>query len=117
MKYKRKPRRTRKALPKLLREKVKAQFGGRCGYCGQRSEKLHVDHVIPHAYGGSDEESNLMPACPSCNSLKYKLSVESFRTRVHKHIATASRFGHSNSAAPNVMFFFEAVRILEKVEE
>jgi hypothetical protein len=32
--------------------------------------EFHIDHVLPTAKGGSDEEGNLQLACPSCNLSK-----------------------------------------------
>ncbi len=32
--------------------------------------RLEIEHVIPLAQGGSDDESNLWLACPLCNSHK-----------------------------------------------
>jgi hypothetical protein len=32
--------------------------------------RLHVDHIIPIACGGSDEEENLWLTCPICNGHK-----------------------------------------------
>jgi 5-methylcytosine-specific restriction endonuclease McrA len=47
---------------------------GRCARCGQTVEeddvKLVVDHVIPQAWGGSDDISNLQPLCQPCNGGK-----------------------------------------------
>src|SRR5574343_1436118 len=40
-----------------------------CCYCGSR-RYLTVDHVVPQSGGGSDEDSNLITACKSCNSRK-----------------------------------------------
>jgi len=37
-----------------------------CHRCGQPAES--VDHIVPHALGGSDELDNLRPACLSCNA-------------------------------------------------
>ena len=45
-----------------------------CVYC-ERPIRLHdraVEHFIPVARGGGDEASNLLPACPPCNSSKGK---------------------------------------------
>lgn len=39
-----------------------------CGYCGAYATT--VDHRIPKARGGTDDESNLMAACLRCNSGK-----------------------------------------------
>lgn len=47
---------------------------GLCVYCGELADTN--DHVRPRAYGGSDEEENLVPACRSCNSRKSTLPAE-----------------------------------------
>lgn len=43
-----------------------------CAYCGARpgSERLHVDHLVPVAKGGSDNLENLCCACDTCNTRK-----------------------------------------------
>lgn len=40
-----------------------------CQYCGHRGNvlTLHVDHVVPTSRGGTDNPSNLVTACWSCN--------------------------------------------------
>jgi 5-methylcytosine-specific restriction endonuclease McrA len=45
-------------------------FGNRCLWCGNDSERLTVDHVIPVSLGGTSDISNLQPLCFSCNSRK-----------------------------------------------
>ena len=42
--------------------------GYRCRYCGQPAST--VDHIIPKAHGGTDDRSNLVACCRSCNSVK-----------------------------------------------
>lgn len=42
--------------------------GHTCAYCGRTATT--VDHVIPKARGGTDDESNLVAACVRCNSGK-----------------------------------------------
>jgi hypothetical protein len=52
--------------------KARAVFhrdGGRCRTCG-KSDKLHVDHIIPRAKGGSDSMDNLWLLCDQCNLSK-----------------------------------------------
>jgi 5-methylcytosine-specific restriction endonuclease McrA len=56
------------------RDRLTAQAGYRCGYC-RPSEKLTstrliLDHLTPRKLGGSDDEDNLWPACPTCNEFK-----------------------------------------------
>ncbi len=41
-----------------------------CQYCGQRSARLTIDHVVPRFRGGEHAWSNLVAACPACNLRK-----------------------------------------------
>lgn len=43
-----------------------------CQYCGQRfsAQELTIDHLIPIALGGTNDDENLVAACLSCNSRK-----------------------------------------------
>lgn len=40
-----------------------------CQYCGS-TRKLTIDHVVPRSKGGSDDWTNLVVACSSCNTKK-----------------------------------------------
>jgi 5-methylcytosine-specific restriction endonuclease McrA len=58
----------------MLRERIRAEAGDRCGYC-QSSQQyvlspLEIDHIIPQALGGTDHPDNLWLACHLCNSYK-----------------------------------------------
>ena len=59
-----------------LRQKIVEQSGNCCGYClGEQRyifAPLEVDHLLPIAEGGTDDEENLWLACPLCNSYKGK---------------------------------------------
>lgn len=48
---------------------------GKCYYChikfGNGKRAYHVDHIVPLTRGGSNEPSNLVLACVSCNSSKH----------------------------------------------
>jgi 5-methylcytosine-specific restriction endonuclease McrA len=55
-------------------ESLSERLRQRCGYC-QSLQKyvlgiLEIEHIIPKAAGGSDEEENLWLACRLCNSYK-----------------------------------------------
>lgn len=43
-----------------------------CQYCGRKSPEvvLEVDHIVPRAGGGSDDQINLRTSCWDCNSGK-----------------------------------------------
>jgi hypothetical protein len=59
----------RTSLSKRTRFEVFKRDGFRCVYCGSTPNDgpLHVDHVDPVAEGGSDDLTNLVTACASCN--------------------------------------------------
>jgi 5-methylcytosine-specific restriction endonuclease McrA len=53
-----------------IQRQYKAQRG-KCYYCSAKvGENYHVDHVVPLTRGGSNDPSNLVIACPSCNQSK-----------------------------------------------
>ena len=57
-----------------VRARVRAQAGDRYGYCRSPQRyvlgQLEIDHIIPTAAGGSDDEDNLWLACRLCNGFK-----------------------------------------------
>lgn len=63
--------------PKISKPKRKRTFekcNGKCAYCGKQltleASDTCVDHVIPIAKGGNNEDKNLVMACRRCNSSK-----------------------------------------------
>lgn len=54
--------------------RVRALAKNRCGYCLSPQylvmARLEIEHIIPLARGGSNEEENLWLACPICNRYK-----------------------------------------------
>ncbi len=62
------------AISLTLREKIMAEARYRCGYCQTQqivvNFLLEVDHIIPTATGGSDDEENLWLSCTACNRYK-----------------------------------------------
>ena len=46
---------------------------GKCAYCAGQllyNDPWHIDHIVPLAKGGSNDESNLTLACALCNVKK-----------------------------------------------
>ena len=78
---------------RILRAQVFAKTDGVCWWCGGRIEHgltmrdgwighwATVDHIIPKAEGGTDDLSNLVPSCQSCNTVKHKHTVPRFREK------------------------------------
>lgn len=54
---------------------------GGCAYCLTDGVRLTRDHDIPLVRGGSNDISNIVPACGPCNSSKGTLTGDEFRTR------------------------------------
>jgi hypothetical protein len=61
----------------LCGEPVDLYLYGRPGLFG--SDTVTVDHLVPQAFGGSDEPDNLMVAHAGCNSSRGTLPVETAR--------------------------------------
>jgi hypothetical protein len=57
-----------------LREKIRKDADNRCGYCRSPQKyvfaPLEIEHLMPIAKGGKDDEENLWLACPMCNNYK-----------------------------------------------
>lgn len=71
----------------------------RCYYCGGSIRTTaQVEHLDPLAYGGSTGFSNIMLACPSCNTAKGTLSERQYWKRLERSLAPA-RFSRLRNAA------------------
>lgn len=104
---------------KVNRQEVFDKLGGHCAYCGIeiKINKFQIDHVYPKAGGGSDEISNLMPACCSCNNYKSTMLLDRFREMLGEQISIlrrdrptfrlAERFGLVSCHYKPVTFYFE----------
>jgi AhpD family alkylhydroperoxidase len=65
---------TRRVVPAALAQRVRTAADNRCGYCLSPQHlvmaRLEIEHLVPLAKGGTDDESNLWLACPICNGHK-----------------------------------------------
>jgi hypothetical protein len=61
-------------ISKKLKTKICQQAQNRCGYClfpqSLNPTVLEIEHLLPTANGGTDEEENLWLACRLCNGYK-----------------------------------------------
>ncbi|MFH8926356.1 HNH endonuclease [Streptomyces pristinaespiralis] len=65
----------RDRIPDSVRRDVLA---ANCAYCGY-PWPTEVDHVHPYSRGGSDDRSNLAPACGTCNAEKLDFTPQEWR--------------------------------------
>lgn len=103
----------------------------RCGYCGRPVEykEMQIDHMMPQSspslstvivqgkkVNRTHHDSNLMPACGTCNHYKGALTVEGFRHRIrtlHERInknyiiKVARAFGIVHIIPFDGLFYFE----------
>ncbi len=66
-----------KSISKNKRHRIASKTDGRCFYCGDIG--ADIDHVIPKSKGGTNDISNLVIACKSCNRSKKDKSLDDFR--------------------------------------
>lgn len=61
-------------IPEEIRARIRTQANNQCGYCLSLQKYvlgiLEIEHIIPKAVGGTDDEENLWLACRLCNSYK-----------------------------------------------
>lgn len=109
----------RHRLTKSERMKILKKTDGHCAYCGCRIvyNEMQIDHVIPIYNGGEDTESNMLPACRSCNHYKGTSSLGAFRHKLEKMLDVlerdsvtykiAKRFGLVVPKPRKIVFYFE----------
>ena len=88
----------RKGLSKKLRFTIFARDGFACRYCGRQSDevKLVVDHLIPVAQGGGNEETNLLTSCEPCNQGKSDRTVAQAAPSETDRLRLAQEFQEQN---------------------
>ena len=52
-----------------------------CCYCGDDSQPLEMEHLMPSSLGGGTTKENIAGACKSCNSAKRDMTVIEFVNR------------------------------------
>lgn len=75
-----------------------AKTQGKCAYCGLElhwfEKPWEVEHMQPKGQDGSDEETNLVAACHTCNACKRNRTPEQYREKLlsefYQHLVDAS---------------------------
>lgn len=68
--------RKRVADYRMRKKQPSLPVGSTCAYCGKVANT--IDHIIPRSKNGSDDESNIVPCCKSCNSSKKDKDLADF---------------------------------------
>ncbi|MBE9011937.1 HNH endonuclease [Pseudanabaenaceae cyanobacterium LEGE 13415] len=70
----------RRSLSPQERTLVFQKTGGLCHICGgELDNRWTADHIKPVAKGGDNSINNFLPACSTCNRLKWHRSPEAIR--------------------------------------
>jgi 5-methylcytosine-specific restriction endonuclease McrA len=64
-------------------EELLRSHNGRCAYCGS-TERIEADHRTPLCRGGSNQISNILPACRPCNRRKHRKTEDEFRALLER---------------------------------
>lgn len=64
---------------RLTKREVFRRDSHTCQYCGSRSSRLTIDHVLPRHRGGDHTWDNLVTACADCNLRKGGRSLREAR--------------------------------------
>lgn len=84
----------RRTFTQVERAVVRRKCNGRCAYCGSvlPEKGWHVDHIQAHRRRGTNEMSNLNPACRTCNLFKHTYGLEGFREQLEAQIERARKY-------------------------
>lgn len=88
---------------------------GRCQYCGKKVSKnnFQLEHVIPQARGGKSNWTNIVCACPECNTKKRcRTPEEAGMTLMRKPFAPIT----ANSYSESIMQKFRALKHVNVTE-
>lgn len=72
---------------------------GRCAICGKfiPYDNFTIDHIIPLVKGGTNELSNLQPACNVCNFIKQDFLPEDLKNKLLEIILYQMRIDYDDS--------------------
>lgn len=91
----------RKGISKSVRFRIFARDGFTCRYCGMDSTRvvLVVDHVVPVAGGGTNDDENLITACESCNQGKSAKLLDQFAPTEEDRLRLSQELNEQRRAA------------------
>jgi len=101
------------AISKQTRLTVWLKYYKHCAYCGSEIEykSMQVDHIKAKILGGSDDISNLNPACFPCNNYKCHSSLEEFRRLTKQMLNDKLQYLFKSKTKMNVAINFGAIEL------
>ena len=87
---------------RLSRREVFARDGHVCVYCGERTQQLTLDHVVPRSTGGRSTWENLVLACMPCNVRKGNRLPDEARMPLIRQPRKPRWMPHSNEGISSV---------------
>lgn len=106
----------RKPIGKRLRFAIFARDQFTCRYCGRQADQvaLHIDHIIPVAKGGTNDEQNLITACVECNLGKSDKSPTFTQPTESDRLRAAQEMHEQRAAAERAKQVLEAIQDFEQ---
>jgi 5-methylcytosine-specific restriction endonuclease McrA len=84
-------------IPSDVARRVREAARNRCGYCLSPQHlvmaRLEIEHIIPLAKGGDNQESNLWLSCRSVMGIKAIQLVAQILTKLRRYSTLERRFG------------------------
>lgn len=72
---------------------------GHCYLCGEfvDFDSFEIEHKVPLSKGGTNELSNLCPACHCCNTIKHDIYLQVFIEKISQIFMYQMEISHRNS--------------------
>ena len=70
---------------RLSRRDIFLRDQNTCQYCGEKNQKLTLDHIIPRRLGGQHTWANIVAACSSCNHEKAGKLLNEVRLKLKRN--------------------------------
>lgn len=98
----------RSSPSKRNRQLIYEKTGGLCHICGGKLDvKWAADHVMPAATGGKSTIDNFLPACHTCNRLKWHRSPEVIQLIMRLGIYARKEIQHDTTLGRQLKRLFE----------
>jgi hypothetical protein len=108
----------RRAIGLAERGLIASAWNNKCAYCEDQATTFEIDHIVPHADGGSCDLENLCLSCKSCNRRKgfmrlpklyegllLKIASKNAKVIRKKQVTPRKFWGSDAPASPEIAVF------------